>query len=141
MLAGCSALGEAANSEEPASSAPAETAAPTPGHWPTAEELAAVDDRGKMVETPASEACEVYPERMDRGSRQGARGAVVESDADGLATMYAFAAGDNFERIADRFCLSWEAMYALNGHPDIIREDDLIPLTADAKAALPTPSS
>lgn len=114
-----------------------EAAAPVVDATPSAEELAAVDDRAKIVETPASVACEVMPERMDRGPRQGARGAVIETDSDGLATVYAFTEGDNFERIADRFCLTWDAMYALNGHPGSILEGEPIPLTAEARATLP----
>lgn len=117
--------------------APTEAASPVGDATPSAEELAAVDDRAKIVETTASVACEVMPERMDRGPRQGARGQVIEKDTNDLATVYAFAQGDNFELIADRFCLTWDAMYALNGHPGSILEGEPIPLTAEAKAALP----
>lgn len=83
--------------------------------WPTQAELAEVSDEGLIREIDAAIACEVYLERMDRGPRQGARGEVADTDANGLATAYTIAAGDNLERIADRFCFSWEDMYAL--HP------------------------
>lgn len=121
-LAGCSVdTADTAAAPVATTAAPAPTtAAPSPTTeaeqaWPTDAELAAVSDEGSMTEVPASAACEVYLERMDRGPRQGARGEVAATDADGLATVYTVVDGDNLERIADRFCFTWEGMYDL--HP------------------------
>lgn len=49
----------------------------------------------------------------DRGSREGAAGAVTTA-SDGTPASYLVAAGDISERIADRFCVSSDYLDALN---------------------------
>ncbi|MFS0867501.1 LysM peptidoglycan-binding domain-containing protein [Microbacterium sp. 179-B 1A2 NHS] len=76
----------------------------------------------------AEAACAESPEGQDRGPLEHATGDVIERTATGYAISYKLAAGDTFDAVAGRFCVSRSTVNKLNDNQRSIQAGEVIRL-------------